>query len=270
MLDIKINSQNKLIDYIGNLENSEKEYIYRGQSDSGWVLCSSLYRFFESKGVNSEYRAIFESKAVENFKENLALYNYDKYHALSDIDAMVVMQHYGCPTRLLDWTLSPYIALYFIVHDIISEGTLYVLNITDYQNRLAPKLPFDDYNHAILKRIPDRNFRFILREKDKLAPIPLQSQVNSPNTINQQSFFLVDVDLGKSTETAIIDFSDKSLIKVNIDISICDAIKRMLQKMNVDGRHLFENLNGLAYNAKEYLSIKDIFGTSINLLDLGF
>lgn len=44
-------------------------------------------------------------------------------------DWLFLMQHYGIPTRLLDWTESPLIALYFVVHNSTSsaDGALWIL-----------------------------------------------------------------------------------------------------------------------------------------------
>src|SRR5262245_26270619 len=93
-------------------------YLYRGQALAEWTLKPSLTRIFERSGLQREERAqalerdfreIFKARVHEHL--DLAL-----LPAENDLLSWwVIMQHYGAPTRVLDWTESPYVALYFAV-----------------------------------------------------------------------------------------------------------------------------------------------------------
>ena len=84
-------------------------YLYRGLPDSSFNLETSLQRNCGSQ---------------RNFLESKLLNNFSKYTATeSDVDVstiwgrMILGQHHGLPTRLLDWSHSPLIGLHFAVSD---------------------------------------------------------------------------------------------------------------------------------------------------------
>ena len=95
---------------------------WRGQSNSSWPLIPKIYR--------EGYEA-FEESMNHRFM-NKARSRYTNCPAKDDFSSwLFLMQHYGLPTRLLDWSESPLVALYFAVHNRKhdkEEGVLWGLN----------------------------------------------------------------------------------------------------------------------------------------------
>ena len=91
-------------------------YYFRGLSNSGYRLASSLDRF-----QDDEWRGK-EKLLIRQFKKIARNYIQPQLLPTSTFEWLSLMQHYGIPTRLLDVTNSPYIALYFAVKNF-SEPT---------------------------------------------------------------------------------------------------------------------------------------------------
>ena len=93
---------------------------YRGHSHEAWSLLPSLYR---ARGWPERERRAFEAF------ERAATRLFDKRR--SDWEILFDMQHYGIPTRLLDWSEALGVAVAFVMHTPLSPTTdaaIYVLD----------------------------------------------------------------------------------------------------------------------------------------------
>jgi hypothetical protein len=89
-------------------------WIFRGQSDYGWGLGTSLQRAFNKAGIfDPTHRVHVENSAIGFFKDRSALHLPSTPQDNDLLGWLAIMQHYGAPTRLQDWTLSPFVAAYF-------------------------------------------------------------------------------------------------------------------------------------------------------------
>jgi hypothetical protein len=100
----------------------EREPLWlRGHHDSSWKLVPKLYRKEFAHADESEIRQEFQSRAIQLIQGRVPIDKWEWYF---------LMQHYGAPTRLLDWTDNPLLALYFAVadHPGDSDAAIWALN----------------------------------------------------------------------------------------------------------------------------------------------
>lgn len=109
MKEIEISSVEKLIEQLNVLPNN---FFYRGHANADWNLQSSLERLIGDKW-SVEEALKFEDFSLAQFRSKFHLYDHENVKPDSKLAWLSIMQHYGVPTRLLDFTESPYVALYF-------------------------------------------------------------------------------------------------------------------------------------------------------------
>src|SRR5688572_3152185 len=107
-------------------------YIYRGLSNKAYDLKTSLIRL----GGNF---SDLEPHLLRNFKKYA---HEDASPGNSIWNWLAVAQHHGLPTRLLDWTYSPYVALHFATADFYNfdkDAAIWCINYVK-TNKFIPEL----------------------------------------------------------------------------------------------------------------------------------
>lgn len=106
--EIWVNSVSEFIEKIVQLDKEEGTQIfYRGHADRDWELLPSIFR--TPNGVEKEHLL---------FRDMVAHEPQSFFECRSALDYLVQMQHYGLPTRLLDMTTNPLVALYFACQSV--------------------------------------------------------------------------------------------------------------------------------------------------------
>jgi hypothetical protein len=114
----KITSVIEFLNLVQNLENQDiAQWFFRGHGDSSFTLVPGLYRL-NIFDTFSNWKDI-EKYMMDSFKREAM--PYLKITPKSEEEWLTLAQHHGLPTRLLDWTESPLIALYFAVENYMNS-----------------------------------------------------------------------------------------------------------------------------------------------------
>lgn len=222
-------------------------FACRGQG----LDCRLLPRLTRETPSELELQDIYdiENNAQSRFESQAHLY---LPHSLAQAkvgltDYMVYMQHYGVPTRLLDWTESIYIAAYFAVSEIHhheSDGVIWYFHISSINEASKAKYgrtgpytkPFSDlYQEADPK--PDLNVMGMNRQLPRLA--------------NQQSILTISQDVRRSHDEIIqdliapLDSTEILAGKLIVKAEAKSEIHRQLHSANINAATLFPGIDGL-------------------------
>ena len=102
--NVIVNTLSEYVAYISQLqaanEGSNERFFFRGQSNKNWDVRPCLFR---ENNLTIESDIISEACARAPFE----------FGGRSAFERLTKLQHYGLPTRMLDVTLNPLVALYF-------------------------------------------------------------------------------------------------------------------------------------------------------------
>ncbi len=143
-------------------------WIYRGIANSSFELLPKIGR----TEFRPQYSVKTEKLLLRTFKQRAVRF----VHPLptSDLEWLAVGQHHGLPTRLLDWTYSPLVALYFAVRELPNdEAAVYCRHMSRGKNDFDPfsvTVAQKYYPPHISPRMPVQNALFTVEPDPTVAP----------------------------------------------------------------------------------------------------
>ena len=235
--------------YREDLGRHRNLFIYRGEPDASYTLSPRLRRHCNDK-----------SSVIEP----TMLLNFTKYAILEEPsieksvwNQMILGQHHGLPTRLLDWSFSPLTSLHFALSEI---------NMDDMDKHDCVVWRIDV--HELHELLPEKYQRVMRKEQTTVFSLKMLHEacaspeeydddmngnamliIEPPSLeqriINQYSFFSI-VPTGMEDVTAFLDAHTEKTARYVIKKEVRWQVRDLLDQLNISERTVYPGLDGLS------------------------
>jgi len=234
------------------IQRFRSPYAFRGLSDKDYQLQTRLIRLGGDFGK-------LEKHLLRNFRKYAQL---DKFYGKSVWNWLAVAQHYGLPTRLMDWTYSPLVAMHFATANQEKYGIDGVIWCVDFRKstELLPdplkKIIHREESNVFTAEMLDEECKTIF-DFDNLAKsedftVFLEPPSIDNRIVNQFALFT----LVSNPSTSMDDWLEKHselYSRVIIPAKLKWEVRDKLDHANISERVLFPGLDGLcAWLARHY------------------
>ena len=253
--EIRIESMQQMMELMAEqkfrpeLNRHRDLHIYRGESNSAFRLSTSLAR---------------NCKSQSKFLEKPMLQNFTKYAVLEEpiIEGsvwkqMIVGQHHGFPTRLLDWSFSPLMALHFAMTEAdldkmsAHDSVVWRIDVHELHDRLPDKYQkiMKEHCTTVFSMEMLQEACKTLEQYDEDMKDDNMLVIEPPSLdrriISQYSFFSI-VPSGMKDIEAFLDSHTHKTARFVIAKELRWQIRDFLDHQNITERMVYPGLDGLS------------------------
>jgi len=215
-------------------------WAFRGERDERWPLYSSLSRYLLNFSVAPTAWPTQEARILRIFKRKAHQFLAQPPDPEDDFQWLALMQHHGAPTRLIDFTWSPYVAAFFALERSLADGVVWAVNPARIDSTRAPR-------HRQMDPRPKGNFRrYFLEGRHRVIWMGEPLTMNR-RLIAQSGTFAVPGVLDIPVEQILGDADPEHILaKLVLAKPVREVGMRELYRMNITYATLFPDLDGLA------------------------
>lgn len=263
---------------LGSNSEQKRRLYFRGQSKrvhEGYPLKPSVARYPHLGTLPLVALEQLECEVLETFSNHLL--TYVQHRPMTPWEELAIAQHHGLPTRFMDWTTNPLVALYFAVRNTngrSGDSAVYVLisnpkryadlkrgqavqvkPVADAATVSATEADEDAYEDFGIEAAPEQAQPPATTEADEFAadvgpvelPTPFKITGNviydpphvSPRIRAQDGVLL-------ACWQPMQELDEKDYLEIVIKQSAHDEIRRRLDQYGVFDKQLFPDLDGIA------------------------
>lgn len=231
-----------------NLTSELDGWAFRGQQRADWLLESSLSRYMRAYIEDKQQWRSREERAIRIFRRKAHNFLVHTDLLANDLRCLALMQHHGAPTRLLDFTKSPFVAAFFALERAVGDAAIFALNTpTLWNNSARPKENATLTRDVIDPRIPGNLDEFFFCNINNVIWFGEPTEMDD-RLVAQSGTFVVPGVIDRSLKDILdgYDADEELLHKIVIPVSIRVEAMKWLYRMNLTNASLFPGLDGLA------------------------
>ena len=230
-------------------------WAFRGEVSAQWPLMTAIARRLTAYCPDPVLWPLRESRALRVFRRKAHNYLTDSSGLTDDLRSLALMQHHGAPTRLLDFTKSPYVAAFFALENAQGDSAVYGLN-TPRLWSAAPMFDRSLTRETIDPRLPGNYERFFLKNTYPVVWVGEPLEMDR-RLVSQSGLFVMPGQIQKTLGELLESYyqGEDMLVKYVLPFSLRAQAMQSLYRMNITYATLFPDLEGLASSSGYELEV---------------